>query len=293
MLENAPICYLFIYVRDMEETRRLLEERLGFKPVEADGFAVKYPAGKTMLAVNRATDFGVKLDEPRARALIVQHVGDVAAADAALAKTGVTRGRIDRYSIGATVEIVNAERHGLMLYEPSEEALTWPSAGKIRAILGDEEPSAKPGAHVEDGVFRMGERPIIYTFLFVRDAAEAREFYQDKLGLRAIEVDEGPGVVKYDVGSFIMATHAEDDLGKVGDPPRNAAMASVFLVDDVDATYDELKNRGVHFDRSPSTEAIGRVARFHDPNGHSFFLYHPSAEALGWPSGNLLKAFGT
>jgi len=289
MLEESPICYLFIYVEDLDETRALLEQKMGFKPIETDGFAAKYEAGKTMLALNRARDFGVTISEPRARALIVQHVGDVAAADAALDRAGVKRGPIDRYSIGGTVEILNKERHGLMLYEPSDEALTWPSAAKIRDVLGAEDPAAAKGAHVADGSFDMGERPIIYTFLFVRDAAEAKAFYQDKLGLKPIEVDEGPGVVKYDAGSFIMATHAEDDLGSVGDPPRNAAMASVFLVDDVDEKYAALKARGVEFDSGPSFSEIGKTARFHDPNGHSFFLYEPSEAALGKPSGDVLR----
>jgi catechol 2,3-dioxygenase-like lactoylglutathione lyase family enzyme len=289
MLTDAPICYLFLYVEDMKASRALMEEQLHFKPVEADDFAVKYPAGRTMLALNRAKDWGVDLSQPRTQALIVQHAGDVAAADTALADAGVKRGAIDRYSIGGTVEILDAERHGLMLYEPSAEALTWPSAAKIRAVMADETPDPSPGAHVQDGRFAMGSRPVIYTFLFVRSAEEAREFYQDKLGLKAIEVDDGAGVVKYDVGSFILATHAEDHLGKVGDPPRASAMASVFLVEDLDRVHQALEGRGVVFSQLPGTSGIGRTARFADPNGHVFFLYEPSEAAWSLPSGALLK----
>lgn len=289
MLKDAPICYLFMYVEDMEASRALMEKQLKFEPVETDGFAVKYPAGRTMLALNRASDWGIDLSQPRTQALIVQHAGDVAAADAALAELGVARGGIDRYSIGGTVEIKDPERHGLMLYEPSQEALTWPSAAKIREVMKGEDPTARPGAHLENGTFAMGKRPVIYTFLFVRDAEEARGFYQDMLGLDAIEVDDDAGVVKYDVGSFILATHAEDHLGKPGDPPRASAMASVFLVDDLDHAHEELEARGVIFSGPPSASAIGKTVRFADPNGHVFFLYEPSETAWNLPSGALLR----
>lgn len=288
MLTTSPICYLFVYVRDLAAARELFEAKLGFDPVESDDAAAKYQAGRVMIALNRAADFSIDLDGPRTRALIVQHAGDVAAADAALAVRGVRRGSIDRYGIGATVEILDPERHGLMLYEPSEEALTWPSAAKIRAVMGDEDPAARPGAHLLNGDFRMGARPVIYLFLFVRDAEEAREFYAGKLGLKVIETDETVGVVKYDVDSFILATHAEDDLGARGDPPRSCGMASVFLVRDADAAHAELVQRGVEFTAPPSTSAIGRTARFRDPNGHAFFLYQPSPAAMLWPSGRLL-----
>lgn len=288
MLTTCPICYLFLYVRDLAMARELFETKLGFDPVETDEAAAKYQAGLTMIALNRASDFGIDLNAPRTRPLIVLHAGDVAAADAALAVRGVRRGSIDRYDIGATVEILDPERHGLMLYEPSKEALTWPSAEKIRAVMGDEDPAARAGAHLVEGDFRMGARPVIYLFLFVRDAEEAREFYSAKLGLKILETDDAVGVVKYDVGSFILATHAEGDLGARGDPPRACGMASVFLVRDMDAAYVELGRRGVEFAGPPSTSAIGRTARFQDPNGHAFFLYQPSPTALGWPSGRLL-----
>ena len=39
------------------------------------------------------------------------------------------------------------------------------------------------------------------------------------------------------------------------------------------------------FDSEVIDGHIGVIARFHDPDGHAFYLYQPSAEALSWPSG--------
>src|SRR5262245_51686707 len=112
MLGNAPICYVFLYVRDLGQSRQQFEEKLGFDPIESDAGAAKYRAGQTMLALNVAGDFGIDLSQPRTESLIVFHAHDATAAAKSLQERSVEIGSIDRYEIGATVEVKNPERHG-------------------------------------------------------------------------------------------------------------------------------------------------------------------------------------
>ena len=79
-------------------------------------------------------------------------------------------------------------------------------------------------------------------------------------------------------------------LGKPGDPPRAPAMSAVFLVKDIADETKELAARGVIFPDGIVEGEIGRVAKFSDPVGHSYFLYEPSATALSWPSGAVIKS---
>jgi predicted enzyme related to lactoylglutathione lyase len=45
-----------------------------------------------------------------------------------------------------------------------------------------------------------------------------------------------------------------------------------FQADDVEATWRELKKRGVEFTQEPQTESWGTAAGFKDPDGNTFVL---------------------
>ena len=46
----------------------------------------------------------------------------------------------------------------------------------------------------------------------------------------------------------------------------------VFACDDIKATFDELRGRGVEFTEEPSEQAWGRWAQFKDPDGNEHGL---------------------
>jgi catechol 2,3-dioxygenase-like lactoylglutathione lyase family enzyme len=48
----------------------------------------------------------------------------------------------------------------------------------------------------------LAESKLVYLFIYVRDLALSREFYEGTLGLRVIEED--PGCVKFDCGHVIL-----------------------------------------------------------------------------------------
>lgn len=303
MLQDPRMVYLFIYVNDLKASREFYEKRVGLRVLEEDADAVKYDAGEIILALNRAGDYGIKLAPRRDdSSMIVFHVDDIDAMRTALEARGVEfSGATERYDIGATAVFYDLDGHCLCLYEPSEEALTWPSADKIRAILSADGrdagaggvPQGSQAAHAANGGLSLGGRKMIYLFLFVKDVGESFNFYHEKLGLSVLEESDEVGVVKYDCGGVIMATHLVESEGNAKasaeDLARPKGIAPVFHAPGIEAAYRGLAAAGVEFAGEPRRSDIGAVALFKDPSGHTFYLYEPSETALSWPSGGKLK----
>jgi predicted enzyme related to lactoylglutathione lyase len=301
MLHDSKFVYLFIYVSDLTASREFYEQRVGLRVIEEDADAVKYDAGEIILALNRAGDYGIKVEpRPDDSSMIVFHVDDIDAMRAALEGRGVKfSGATERYDIGATAVFYDLDGHCLCLYEPSEEALTWPSAEKIRAILsanghGAAAPSeGTPAPTGAGGNLSLGARKMLYLFLFVRDVAESFEFYHNKLGLRILEESDEVGVVKYDCGGVILATHLVESEGNAKasaeDLERAKGIAPVFHVPDIEEAHRRLAAAGVEFNGGVRRSEIGAVALFKDPSGHMFYLYEPSEQALSWSSGSKVR----
>lgn len=282
MLANSPLIYLFVYVRDLGAARKFYEEKLGFAVIEEDEDSVKYYAGNIILGLNKANQYGVKLETAKDEtSLIVFHVDNIDEMNEALEKKGIALDPTLRYEIGATTAFYDPDGHCFTIYEPSEEAMTWDSAERIRTILN----SGPPGLNKPP---TLGKEKMIYLFLFVRDVKEAYDFYANRLGLKIIEEDEEAGVVKYDCGSIILSTHligGDANCAVEMDTRHSKSIAPVFLVDDIKEVYDGLAQKGIKFSGGIGKSVIGSVAKFEDPNGHMFYLYQISEEARKWPSG--------
>lgn len=300
MLTNPQAVYLFLYVQEMPAARRFYEETLGLPVLEAEDRAVKYDTGEVILALNLAGDYGIPLTGEKDRSqLIVFHVDDLDATRAALEAKGVSfTGPTERYEIGATATFYDPDGHCLLLYEPSEESLTWPSGDKIREILAADsrdhtilrvlEQHRSAAGTAPSGKPILGDRKILYIFNFVTDLKRAKDFYAGKLGLPVLEEDEGVGVVKYDAGGFLLSTHLVETQANASrrehmDVIRSSAL--VFLVPDARSDYQKLQQAGISFETSVIDGEIGAIARFRDPDGHVFYLYEPSPAAWSWPSG--------
>ncbi len=292
MLTDSPLVYLMIYVSDLAKARVFYEQKLGFPAIEEDDSSVKYDAGNILLCLNLAAHYGIALPSPRDRsAEITFLVRDLDHTRQALEQRGVVFTPTQRYDVGAITDFYDQDGHWFSLYEPSEEALEWTSGEKVRAMLNTYTP---PDSTRLDGT------PLIYLFLFVRDTNATFAFYHDALGLDNIEggqcssnvsVDE-EGVVKYDAGGPMIATHHVDEAVAVArgiDPTRMQSIAPVFYVADVASTSQELAARGVKFSLWPTRSQIGVIARFEEPGGRSFYLYEPSTEAMNRLSGHRIQ----
>src|SRR5437868_5825926 len=91
ILGTAPIVYLIVYVNDVAESRAFYERQLGLPLLEADEDSAKFDAGRVVLCLHRAKDYGITL-VPRSddASDIVFLVDDVNAVRAALEARGVT-----------------------------------------------------------------------------------------------------------------------------------------------------------------------------------------------------------
>lgn len=113
----------------------------------------------------------------------------------------------------------------------------------------------------------------------VSDQAAAIRFYTEVLGWTiAIDQVMGDGarfvtVVPPDGGAELALTR----IGILGDRQPGAPSGISLLCDDVDATWRDLVEKGVHFTMAPDDMPWGaRGAHFEDPDGNGFFLTTPA-----------------
>jgi catechol 2,3-dioxygenase-like lactoylglutathione lyase family enzyme len=120
--------------------------------------------------------------------------------------------------------------------------------------------------------------------VWVHDQDEALAYYTDKLGLELREDVTVPemgnfrwltvGVPGQDVSIVLMAVpgppvfDAETQAQIKSLIAKGAASGLFFTTDDVRATYDELKGRGVEFQGEPTEQPYGIDVGLRDPSGN-------------------------
>jgi catechol 2,3-dioxygenase-like lactoylglutathione lyase family enzyme len=126
---------------------------------------------------------------------------------------------------------------------------------------------------------------LTHAGVWVHDQDEALAFYTEKLGLEVrsdVTLEEMGGFRwvavgvpgQEDVSLTLLAVPGppvfdEETAVKLKDLiAKGAAGGLFFAADDVDATYDELKGRGVEFLQEPTDQPYGRDAGFRDPSGN-------------------------
>lgn len=125
--------------------------------------------------------------------------------------------------------------------------------------------------------------------LWVHDQDEALAFYTEKVGMEVRadvtlpEMDDfrwltvGPAGQE-DVSITLMAIPGppvmdEETAGQVRDLVAKGFAGTVFLTtDDCQASYEELKARGVEFSETPEERPYGIDSGFRDPSGNSIRL---------------------
>ena len=119
-----------------------------------------------------------------------------------------------------------------------------------------------------------------HTTVFVLNQDEALAFYRDKLGFEVTtDAPMGPG------GRWIEMRPPGAQTGIVlftppGQEDRVGTFSGMsFECADVDATYAELKARGVEFRGEPEQQPWGRFAMLIDSEGNTFVLSSPSAHS--------------
>lgn len=124
--------------------------------------------------------------------------------------------------------------------------------------------------------------------IYVRDMARSLEFYTEKLGfVKLAEYNDGrenylTWVIPQLASKDDLATQiALQELADKNDPRIGSASGLVFTTrtaEEIETTYQELKERGVHFTLELVRHNYGKgpgdqEARFVDPDGNEFLLH--------------------
>ena len=123
--------------------------------------------------------------------------------------------------------------------------------------------------------------------LWVHDQDEALAFYTEKLGMELREDVTVPEMGNFrwlsvgvpgqpDVAITLMAipgppVFEEETRAQIQALMAKGASGGLFFsTDDVHASYEELKSRGVEFSQEPTEQPYGVDAGFRDPSGNQF-----------------------
>lgn len=109
----------------------------------------------------------------------------------------------------------------------------------------------------------------MHAMFYSSQADELRLFLRDKLGLAGADV--GGGWLIFDAPEADLGVHPTGPEG----PPSGTADIS-FYCDDIRATVDELRGRGVEFVGEVEDHGYGWVTHFEVPGGFRVQLYQPA-----------------
>ncbi len=120
-------------------------------------------------------------------------------------------------------------------------------------------------------------------YICVADSRAAIEWYREHLGAEVtyepiVMPDGRVGHCELTLdGARWMMSDAFDDAGVAPpDTERGNAVTLHLTVTDVDALCERVRRAGARIDREPEDNPpVGRLAVFHDPFGHRWFLNQP------------------
>jgi catechol 2,3-dioxygenase-like lactoylglutathione lyase family enzyme len=132
-------------------------------------------------------------------------------------------------------------------------------------------------------------KQLTHTQVWVNDQDEALAFYTEKLGMELREDVTMPELGDFrwvsvgvpgqpDVAITLMAVPGppvfdEDTREQIEALLAKGASGGLFFsTDDIKASYEELKARGVEFSQEPTEQPYGIDAGFRDPSGNQFRL---------------------
>ena len=105
----------------------------------------------------------------------------------------------------------------------------------------------------------------VHAIIFTSDADADRAFFRDVLDLPS--VDAGGGWLIFALPPAELAAH----------PTENAGHHELNLMcDDVRATVEDLRGKGVEFTKEISDEGFGLMTAFRLPGGSELALYEPT-----------------
>ena len=117
--------------------------------------------------------------------------------------------------------------------------------------------------------------------IYVQDQDRALQFYTDKLGFEKLQDQPMGDPMPPDARWVVVAPKGAETPIVLFTPPGMEGRIGGFSnivwdTDDIQATYEDLKDKGVEFTQAPFQQAWGWWAQFKDPDDNEFGL-HQSA----------------
>jgi len=109
----------------------------------------------------------------------------------------------------------------------------------------------------------------LHAMFYSSEAAGLRDFFRDKLNLKATDV--GDGWLIFELPEADLGCHPSDE--EHGAPSGTPDIS--FYCDDIQATVKEMKEKGVVFDSEVEDHGYGFVTHFKAPGDFSIMLYQP------------------
>lgn len=124
----------------------------------------------------------------------------------------------------------------------------------------------------------MGFKYIASTTVSVNDQDAALDFYTNKLGfVKRADEDMGNGTRWLTVELPGTPTGIVLAKGYGSGNPVGSFTGLVLAADDIQATYEELAAKGVHFTEAPTRQPWGMMqALFEDQDGNGYVLVQPA-----------------
>lgn len=109
----------------------------------------------------------------------------------------------------------------------------------------------------------------VHTMFYSSDASGLREFFRDKLNLKATDI--GGGWLIFDIPEADLGCHPSDE--EYGAPSGTHDIS--FYCDNIEQTVDDLKSKGVKFKGDIEDHRYGFVTHFYVPGDFSIQLFQP------------------
>ena len=118
---------------------------------------------------------------------------------------------------------------------------------------------------------RFNLPPVSMIMLGVRDLEKSVFFYRDRLGIDIRERIPGFAFLASGALTIVLSEPLAKNVS-----PLAGATEVIFSVNDVRASYEELKDQGVEFSQEPrNVSGPMWAANFRDPDGHLLTLFGP------------------
>ncbi|MBL7164602.1 MAG: VOC family protein [Anaerolineales bacterium] len=160
--------------------------------------------------------------------------------------------------------------------------------GVITEMMALDDPRLMPALSPESPDGKNIEYRLHHISILCNDIPAVERFYVEELGLHTVlEAREDGYIFLIDplvLADETMTAPSLEIMGPPGIEPREAAYLAkygpgidhlCFVVDDVDAAFEELSAKGIQFDLEPMEYAGSKIAYFKDPNGIDIELMLP------------------